>query len=139
MNFISEGYAFANIRWINLIQAICVIVVLSLFVFGLLPLGITGKIYVGIPLIGIPTLITLRGVNDLSITSYLADVLETRRYGRVYGKPNNADRISRQRNLERKRHKQLKDIEKSRKKEEKENSKLTKKRRLGRGDVDDEE
>lgn len=129
MNFIAEGYAFANVRWTNLIQAVCAIIVIAVLVFGLLPFGIKGKLYIGIVLIVPTALITLKGVNDLSITAYLADVLETRRFGKVYGKPNNADRISRQRNLERKRHKQLKEMEKERKRTEKEEAKLRRRKK----------
>ena len=138
INFIPEGYAFASIRWTNLIQAIVIIIAILVPVFLLLPFGIQGKIYISIILVIPSGFITLMGVNGLSITSYLSDVWETKKYGRIYSKPTNADRISRQKNLERKRHKQIRENEKEQRKIEKEEARF--KKNMGRsGEYDTDE
>ena len=93
MNVIQEGYAFANIRWINLIQAVIVAIAILVPVIAFIP-SVQAKIYVSIILLFPSCFITLIGINGLSITSYLSNVLESKRYGRVYSKPTNADRIT---------------------------------------------
>ena len=40
MNFAPEGYAFGNVRWVNLIEACMVAIGLGIPVFGALPLGL---------------------------------------------------------------------------------------------------
>lgn len=137
INFASQGFAFANVRWINLIETVIIVVALAIPIFGFLPLGVKGRIYLGVLVIIPAAIVTLRGVNDLSITSYVADVLETKKNQKIYGKPNNADRISRQRNLERKRHKQLKMREKEHRKAAAEEKRLSKKIMLRREDPDE--
>lgn len=129
MNFAPEGYAFGNVRWVNLIEACVVVIGLGIPVFGVLPLGLKARIYIGILVLLPSVIITIRGVNDLSITSYLADIIKSRRYGKIYWKPNPVDQIARQRNLEQKKHKRMLEMERKTGKERRESRRLLKGRR----------
>ena len=124
MNFAPEGYAFGNVRWVNLMEACIVALGVGIPVFGFLPLGVKARIYIGILVLLPSIIITIRGVNDLSITSFLGDVIKSRQYGKIYGKPNHMDRIARERNLEKKKNKRMLEMEWQARKEHRESRRL---------------
>ena len=111
-NFAKDGYINGNLRIRNIIECMFVFFVIGVPFLKFVPLPIRPKIYVSI-IILIPLLVlTFKGVKGLSFTEFLLNLVETMRNRKVYCTPTSKDKIIREKNLIRKKHKEIRMQEK---------------------------
>ncbi|RHV71047.1 MULTISPECIES: hypothetical protein [Clostridia] len=111
-NFAKDGYIYGNIRIRNLIECLFVFLVIGVPFIKFVPLPVRPKIYVTV-IVLIPLLIlTFRGIKGLSFTEFVRNLIETVRNRRVFSTPTNKDKIVREKNLIRKKHKEIRMQEK---------------------------
>lgn len=135
MNFALEGKIAGIINLRNLIETIIILIAIGVPLIGYIPLPVKAKLYVCI-LVMIPvTLLSLRGINGLSLFSYLADVLMEQRYRKVYGQPKSSDQIMRERRLIMKKTEKLRKQQKTERKKRRDEKRS---RRKAKGEDDDE-
>lgn len=115
-NFALEGKMFGFDKR-NVIEAAVVLAALVTPVLIFIP-GVTYKIYGCIVCIA-PALATLMGINGLSITSYIADVIHYRACNMVYATPTKEAVLVRERQIIKEKHRIIEERKAQEKKEEK--------------------
>ncbi|MCD8109365.1 MAG: hypothetical protein LUE14_04600 [Clostridiales bacterium] len=133
-NFATEGKV-GNFPIRNIIETAFILFIIGVPLVGYVPLPVKAKLCVCIIVLGILGFAGLRGINGLSLFSFLADFLAFSRNRRVYGKPDNADRIGRGKRLVKKKNRMIRLQKKQEKKQQKTDKKESRRaRRRGEDD-----
>lgn len=118
-NFAMDGVVFGFIQIRNLIETIAILILIGIPIIKF-PISIRAKIYMSI-LVFLPLgILSIVGINGLSLTSFLYDFLTTFRNKKVYTTPTSQDRIRREKSLIQKKHKKIKEIQKQERKQKRE-------------------
>lgn len=107
-NFAQEGYVYGKIKWINLVEAGVILIVVGTIIFKFVPLGAKGKMYIALIILIPLGVLAIKGVNELCLTSFLQDLIETKRDKGIYTQPESTDKIRREKILLKKKHKRMK-------------------------------
>lgn len=111
-NFATEGVVFGSIRLRNLIEGVCILLAIGYPIFFKTHFSVTAKIEIGILIMAPLEVLAIKGINGLSLTSFLFDFFETIKNKKIYCEPTNKDRIRRGKNLMLKRFKQTQQTKK---------------------------
>lgn len=111
-NFAVEGMVFGAIYIRNLFETAVFAVLLGVPLFRFTGIPFKAKVYISALLILPVCMVSLIGIHGLSITSFLYDFFLTMREKKAYETPSSKDRIARERNLIRKKHKKMEQMRK---------------------------
>ena len=123
-NFALDG-KWMGFEKMNILEAAAVLVIFLVPVLLFLP-TFTAKIY-GVIFCALPTLAAAVGVNGLSVTSFLADMIHYRACNTVYATPTKELILIRERQIIKEKHRILEERAKETRRSEREQEKLRKK------------
>lgn len=117
-NFAMEGVVFGFIKIRNMLETIAVCFLIGMPVIKS-PLSVRAKVYMSLLFLIPLGILSIVGINGLSLTSFLYDLIITFRDRKVYTAATNKDRIQREKLLIQKKHKKIRQIRKLEKEQRK--------------------
>ncbi|SDB27507.1 hypothetical protein [Eubacterium oxidoreducens] len=115
-NFAQEGTIGGFLKVRNVIESGVIGIFMAILIFKVLPLPAQGKIYMGILILLPLVVLALIGINGLSLSSFIIDVISSKQAGRVFKAPTPKDRIYREQVLQRKKYQKIKQFKKNERK-----------------------
>lgn len=130
VNYAIEGTAFGNIKWRNLIEGTVIFLLLAVPIYAFLPIGVKGKIYASIILVGPLVFLALHGISGLCLSEYIYYAIVFLKNRSIYTYPDSRAQIQRQKNLLKKKKRQMQIQKEEEEKQKKEKRRLARIERM---------